>query len=735
MTASPSRSLIPTDAAIDRRVEESLQRLHLRTDRFFGRLLLAEWCACLLVACIVSPRAWAGMGSTIHPHIWAALFLGAVIVLYPVWLGLRQPGRTATRHLLAAAQMLLGSLLIHLCGGRLETHFYIFGSLAFLAFYRDVRVLLTASVVVYLDHLLRGAFWPESVYGVYTASLWRSAEHAFWVFFEVAFLWISIRASLGDVREAALRQLSVEAMNGEMERLVAERTGALRQSEERFRVLFEEAPVGLYRADPDGLLVLANPTLLRILGYANQEELLAAGIRLQSGIEAEGHRAFLAEAAAKGQIQGHDSVWQHRDGSSLFVRESVRALRSPRNEILFFDGSVEDVTERRKLEERYLQSQKMQAIGQLAGGVAHDFNNIVTAILGYADLLLDTSALQPAAPGFVREIKQAGERAAGLTRQLLAFSRKQTLQPRTLSFNTVIAEMDPMLRRLVGEHIDIRTHFSPDLGVVKADPGQIQQVVMNLAVNARDAMPDGGKLTIETLNAALDADYCRLHPEAAPGEYVLIAVTDSGIGMSAQIQSRLFEPFFTTKEQGKGTGLGLATCHGIVKQSGGHIAVYSEAGIGTTFRVYLPRTGEAVDKSPALPERLADVRGGSEQILFVEDEPMVRHLGNLALSSVGYRVIEAAHGRDALRLVSAPGHLEEVALVVTDVVMPEMGGAELVRQLRARSPGLRVLFTSGYTHDAIGRTDLLEPGTHFLSKPYGMAFLAKRVREILDEPV
>jgi signal transduction histidine kinase/CheY-like chemotaxis protein len=388
-----------------------------------------------------------------------------------------------------------------------------------------------------------------------------------------------------------------------------------------------------------------------------------------------------------------------------------------------------DVTEKRHLEAQLLQSQKVQAIGQLTAGVAHDFNNILTAIIGYGDLTIPK--LTPGSQGHanVKEMRRAALRAAALTRQLLAFSRKQILQPRILALNSVITEMDKMLRRLLGEHIDLAAVSSGDAGNVKADPGQIEQVLLNLAVNARDAMPGGGTLTIETRNLTLDRNYAALRDEVIPGEYVMLGVSDTGIGMPPEILAHLFEPFFTTKGQGKGTGLGLATCHGIVKQSGGHIAVYSEVGKGTTFKIYLPRVNEAAE--PWVQEIVDDtLPQGRETILLVEDEPMLLELGLTVLGELGYRVFIAANGRDALRvLLDNPE--ENFDLVLTDVVMPEMGGKELVDHLRKLSPATKVVYCSGYAEDAIFHSGGLESGVFFLEKPYTVSGIAQKVREAL----
>jgi signal transduction histidine kinase len=385
-------------------------------------------------------------------------------------------------------------------------------------------------------------------------------------------------------------------------------------------------------------------------------------------------------------------------------------------------------TQQRRLEEQLIQSQKMEGIGRLAGGVAHDFNNLLTAILGYAELMesqLEDEGLRSE----LREIRLAGERAAALTRQLLAFSRRQVLQPRTLDLNALVSDVEKMLARLIGEDVALVTRLEPALGSVRADPGQLEQVIMNLAVNARDAMPKGGTLTFETANAVLEADFVSVHPGALPGAHVVLTVTDTGTGMTDEVRSHAFEPFFTTKEKGKGTGLGLATAYGIVKQSGGYITVESEAGRGTTFRIYLPRVeGAAVAPGRATSSSLSPV--GTETILLVEDEAGVRRLSLTVLETQGYVVLEAASGDIALQVARA--ETGPIHLVVTDVVMPGMSGRELWDRLRALRPDSRVLFMSGYTDDAIARHGVLEPGIAFLQKPFTPFSLAQKVRELLD---
>ncbi|VTR93688.1 histidine kinase : Multi-sensor hybrid histidine kinase OS=Chthoniobacter flavus Ellin428 GN=CfE428DRAFT_4291 PE=4 SV=1: Response_reg: PAS: PAS_4: HisKA: HATPase_c: Response_reg [Gemmata massiliana] len=433
------------------------------------------------------------------------------------------------------------------------------------------------------------------------------------------------------------------------------------------------------------------------------------------------------EAALRQALAGTPFEIEHR----LVVGERTKWVNVRGEPALDADGHIvgiigvtQDVTERKRLEEQFRQAQKMEAFGQLAGGVAHDFNNLLTVINGYSDLLLPTTSAadRPA----LDAIRDAGDRAAALTAQLLAFSRRAVLEPKVLDPNTVIAETGRLLRRLIGEDIILVTSLDPALSRVRADPGQLGQVLINLAVNARDAMPRGGRLTIETRDVELDEEYTRLRAGVRPGRYVMTAVADTGTGMTEEVKARIFEPFFTTKGVGKGTGLGLATTYGIIKQSGGHVEVYSELGVGTTFKVYLP----VVDGPSAnAPAETVVVRGGTESVLLVEDQVDVRTFALLALQTYGYAVTPAVDGRDAVNLVAGG---TPVDLLVTDVVMPGMSGRELAEILRRQNPGLKALFTSGYTDDAVVRHGVLDADAAFLQKPYTPMALARKVREVLD---
>jgi len=417
------------------------------------------------------------------------------------------------------------------------------------------------------------------------------------------------------------------------------------------------------------------------------------------------------------------------------VLDAAGELRGYRGVDRDITGRKRAEQEREELQEQLRMSQRIEAVGKLAGGIAHDFNNLLSVILSYTGFALESLQQGDPLRNDLLEVKKSGERAATLTRQLLAFSRKQVLQPQLLSLNQVAVGIEKMLSRVLGEDVDLVQLLAPDLGLTLADPGQIEQALMNLVVNARDAMPDGGKLTIETSNIEIDAEYAARHISVKPGPYVLLAVTDTGCGMDPQTQARVFEPFFTTKEKGKGTGLGLSTVYGIVKQSGGSIWVYSEPGKGTTFKIYLPREAAGATVPAARPPAIP-IRTGTETVLVVEDEEALRRVAARALAAAGYSVLSAADGEEALRAVAQ--HSGAIDLLVTDVVMPGMGGATLAQELTVRRPELKILYMSGYTDDAIVRHGVLEAGIHFLAKPFTAPDVTRKVREVLDggfEPV
>lgn len=506
---------------------------------------------------------------------------------------------------------------------------------------------------------------------------------------------------------------------------------ALRASEARHRSLVESAVYGMYRSSLDGKFLDVNPALVKMLGYSSAEELMAIDMARDVYLDSDQRAAVIHAYRESGCLESCELRWKRKDGRSITVRLSGNVFKNEQGETLGFEMIAEDVSERRALEEQLRQSQKMEAVGRLAGGIAHDFNNLLTVMKGYSELMLDELDTADPLRAEVDEIKKAADRAAALTRQLLAFSRQQVLAPKVLDLNSVVGNMDKLLRRLLGEDVDLFTVLEPGLARVKADPGQIEQVIMNLAVNARDAMPNCGKLTIETANVDLDDNYIRDHASVKPGPYVMIAVTDTGTGMTDKVKSRIFEPFFTTKEIGKGTGLGLSTVYGIIKQSGGYIWVYSEVGIGSTFKVYLPAV-DAPAELPACPIQRPAGRG-SETVLLVEDEDGVRALMRQVLHKHGYNVLESRHGGEALLMCER--HSGKIDLLLTDVVLEQMSGRELAERLIRIRPEMKVLYVSGYADDAIVHHGVLNADVAFLQKPFTTEALARKIRYVLDGPV
>ena len=512
----------------------------------------------------------------------------------------------------------------------------------------------------------------------------------------------AVRALRENSNDYLVKPVQPEHLIGTIER-AAERwqrrraEEGMRESQDRLRLIFDHVSDALYIADDAGRIIDANPAACMLSG----------------------------ESLEQIQTRNMTDVLPQNGTHSLDVRSTAFAPG-----VLVY--TVRDLTRQRKLEDQLMQAQKMEAVGQLAGGVAHDFNNLLTVIMSYSSLLLADAAPDAADRDDIQAISDAAARAAGLTRQLLAFSRKQVLQLQAVNVNAIVTDIEKMLRRLIGEDISLSTHLDPDLALISADPGQLEQVLLNLAVNARDAMPDGGALTLTTDNADLSEEHSNRHMGAVPGKYIMLAVTDTGTGMTKEVQQRLFEPFYTTKGAGKGTGLGLATVHGIVKQLGGDVYVYSEVGHGTTFKVYFPHLTTTPEPVVAAQESREAPRG-SETILLAEDDDALRSLGARVLGAFGYKVLVARTGAEALRIVA--NHEGPIDLVATDVVMPEMSGSQLVAEVLKARPGIRVLFMSGYTDDEVMRRGVIDGQTAFLQKPFTPDVLAHKVRAVLDVPV
>ncbi|MGA2519112.1 MAG: PAS domain S-box protein [Thermodesulfobacteriota bacterium] len=513
---------------------------------------------------------------------------------------------------------------------------------------------------------------------------------------------------------------------------------ALRESEEKYRSILENIQDGYIEVDLAGNFTFVNGVVCRRLGYS-REELIGMN-----------NRQYTDETTAKKAYQLYNRVYRtgepvrnfeeeviRKDGTRWIYELSVSLIRNPEGKPIGFQGISRDITERKRaekemaaLQEQLRESQKMEAIGRLAGGIAHDFNNLLTVIKGYSQLSLMELKEGDPLKGNIEEIQKGSQRAADLTRQLLAFSRRQVMEMKVLDLNTLLRDLDKMLRRIIGEDIELTTLLANDLGRVKIDPGQIEQVIMNLAVNAKDAMPSGGKLTIETANAVLDESYARNHADVKPGRYVMFSVSDTGVGMTPEVRERLFEPFFTTKQKGRGTGLGLSTVYGIVKQSGGNIWVYSEPGHGTTFKIYLSRVDEPLEQLREKTTREELLRG-SETVLVVEDEEKVRQLTVEILGKQGYSVLDASQGDDALAI--SEKHKGPIHLILVDVVMPGISGTELTKRLAFLRPETKILYMSGYTDNAIVHHGVLEKGVNYIQKPFTIDELTRKVREALDK--
>ena len=504
---------------------------------------------------------------------------------------------------------------------------------------------------------------------------------------------------------------------------------ALRRLETGFRSVVEDAPYGIYRASTAGRFQQVNPALQKMLGYELTEELLAKDLPSEIFRHAGEYQRLIELFTRTQEIKDIEMEWERKDATLITVLCSGRRVNDESGALAHFEVFVEDVTEKRVLEKQLRMAQKMEAIGRLSGGIAHDFNNLLGVIIGYSRVLKRELGASNPLSEHALEIEKAGQRAASLTKQLLAFSRQQVLTPAVLNLNSLASDMEKMLPQLLGEDIEVTLVLDPLLGNVRADQSQIEQVIMNLAVNARDAMPMGGKLKIETANADLDDAYTRLHPGSKVGSFVLLAVTDTGMGMDAVTLTHIFEPFFTTKERGKGTGLGLATVYGIVKQSNGYTGVDSSPGKGTSFQIYLPRyAGQpAVDEvKPDSPDMIR----GSETILLAEDSEPLRKLVKTYLDSAGFRVFSAESGEAALELSTRIG--VTLDLLLTDVVMPGMNGRALAEHLLSRQPGMKVLYMSGYTDTFIAGHGVLDPGMHLLHKPFTEEVFLRKVREVLD---
>lgn len=505
---------------------------------------------------------------------------------------------------------------------------------------------------------------------------------------------------------------------------------SLRHAEEKYRRIFEEAMIGIFQSTPEGRFLMVNPVLAKMLHCESPEQVLneVKDIAPLYGDPARRHE-MQKQLEAAGAVHNMEHQFRRIDGTELWVSVNLRCIYGADGKPAYYEGTAEDITERVVLQRQLQQAQKMEAIGRLAGGVAHDFNNLLGVINGYSEILKSRTDLDPVVIQPIEEICSAGEKAASLTQQLLAFSRKQIIQARVIDLNEVVTNLSKMLRRMIGDDVELTMRLSSHALPVKVDQGQIEQVLMNLAVNARDAMPKGGKLTIETDICDLDDSYAIRHKPVRPGRYVRLTIADTGCGMSQETMSHLFEPFFTTKELGRGTGLGLSIVYGIVKQSNGYIWAYSEPDRGSSFKIYLPLQTVEVDR--VVDQSHAERLRGSENILLVEDDPSLRMMMAGFLKGLGYSVLEADNGEAALEAVKDAAH--PVELLITDITMPKMSGRDLADLLVTKFPQVRVLYISGYTHDGAVQTRVLDTSEAFLQKPFALSELSRTIRELMEK--
>ncbi|MFW6333877.1 MAG: PAS domain S-box protein [Desulfosalsimonas sp.] len=544
--------------------------------------------------------------------------------------------------------------------------------------------------------------------------------------------------SIRDITERKRAQDALERLNTELNTRVRQRTAELAEAEEILRNAFDFSPIGMALAAESGRFLNLNAELCRILGYAKEELLTKTFQEIIHPDDCEANLSNMRQMLA-GEIGSCDVKTRclHKDGSLVWAQLNASLARDSSGQPLFFIAQIQDITgrkraeeERQKLQAQLNQAQKMESVGRLAGGVAHDFNNMLTIINGYAEMMADVLPASDPMHESAREIHDAGKRSAVIVRKLLAFARKQAISPVAMNLNDNISAMLKMLQRLIGENIDLRWKPSKDIWLIKMDFSQIDQILANLVVNARDAFHEGGVVTIETKNAEFDKDYCAAHPGFVQGQYVMLAVSDNGCGMSKEVQAHLFEPFFTTKEVGKGTGLGLATVYGIVKQNNGFVNVYSEPGEGTSFKVYFPRYKGDEKLEGSEDEEKSPLKANGEKILILEDEEEVLGLARLMLEKLGYHVLAAQTPDKAMSLAEA--HAGQIDLLITDVVMPEINGRDFASQLKTLYPDVKVMFMSGYTANAIARRTVMDEGKNFIQKPFALKDLAVKVREVID---
>lgn len=723
-----------------------LQSHQQRIDRLFRVLLILEWFAGILAAFVMSPRTWDGDASQTHLHVWTSILLGGLLTCFPVFLSYRYPGKPLTRHVISVSQVLWSALLIRLTGGRIETHFHVFGSLAFIAFYRDRRVLLSASAVVAFDHAFRGLYFPQSIYGVLTGGEWRFVEHTGWVVFLDFFLLISIRDGRKEMHTVAYQYAELESRHADVALDARTKSESLRstrvsleESEQRLELAVRGTSDGLWDWDIATDEVWYAPRFLELLGYSEGE--------LEFNFHEWERRLHLDDreftlAAIKQHLES-DEVYdvQYRlktkSGEWRWFRARGACIRDASGWPIRMAGAVQDITDHKiqtdRLAEqdcRLQQKQKLEAVGSLAGGIAHEFNNLLQVIQGFSRFA--QQGLDETVQRYqdLSQVLKATDQAATLTSQLLCFSRTDPYEVQAVEVETLLDDLAILLESVIDERIVVAVNTKPGSVDALADPSGLHQVLLNLCVNARDAMPDGGLLNVKAEAVTLSPRYCEVHGLNRPGDFVCFSVTDSGTGMTPKQIERIYEPFFTTKEVGKGTGLGLAMVHGFVDRHGGIINVYSEPGEGTTFRIYLPVAAD--DDVVAVCDKQEPASGGNETLLIAEDERMVLAVAERILTGAGYHVLSAADGREAVDTFSE--HQDQIALTLLDVVMPIMTGRQAFDAIRQIAPAAPVMFCTGHDPETSQAASFQQDHLMLVQKPYNPDELLRAVRQLLDQP-
>ncbi|HEY1051520.1 MAG TPA: PAS domain S-box protein [Prosthecobacter sp.] len=746
------------------------REIWIRTDRMFAGLMALQWVAGILFALVISPQTWSGAESQINPHVWAAVFLGGVIASVPIFLALRLPGTVLTRQVIAVGQMLTSALFIHLLGGRIEGHFHVFGSLAFLACYRDWRVLATATLVTALDHFLRGIFAPETVYGIEAPSQWRWLEHAAWVIFEDIFLIISIRESLPEMfgnaerqarleltnahldqrvtertkeletaSQAALKMMeeavqareTVEAINKEMQRQIGQRQRA-EESQARLAMAVEQSAEAVVITDPDANILYVNPAFERCTGYSKDEAVGKNARILKSGKHDAAFYQKMWSTLSEGRVWEGRFINRKKDGTTYEEEALISTIRDAGGRIVNYVAVKRDITEKLKNERLALRSQRMESIGTLAGGIAHDLNNVLAPIMMSIELL-KIKETDPRRLSMLATIGTSAKRGAAMVRQVLSFARGVEGEQEEVHMTRLLAEIEKISNETFLKSIRVRSDIQDGLWTVQGDATQLHQVLLNLCVNARDAMPSGGTLTITASNVMLDEHYAGMNSEAKHGPHVVIQVEDTGTGMPPEVIDRIFEPFFTTKELGKGTGLGLSTSMAIVKGHGGFVRVYSEVGVGTKFRIHLPAIEDTrKTESTAIIEENELPCGCGELILVVDDESAIRQIAQHTLEAFGYRVLLACDGAEAAAIYAS--HRGDISAVITDMMMPIVDGLSTIQVLMRMNPQVRIVAASGLNANGMVAKAVSAGVKHFISKPYSAETLLKTMRDLLKAP-